>query len=64
MFILPPEKEITDYTPVEYLSDVNDRKQKITHFDYREIYHSFLKIDLLYPHNSLSCCLSWKMQQE
>lgn len=54
VFILPPEKEITDYTPVEYLSDVNAHKQKITHFDYREIYHSFLKIDLLYPHNSLS----------
>ncbi len=55
VFILPQGKEITDYTPVEYLLDVcNDRTQKVTHFDYHALYHNLLKMDLLYPHDSFS----------
>ena len=55
VFILPQGKEVIDYTPVEYLPDIcNDRTQKVTHFDYLALYHSLLKMDLLYPHNSFS----------
>ena len=45
VFILPHGKEITDYTPVEYLSDIqNDHTQEVTHFDYHALYDNLLKM--------------------
>lgn len=45
IFVIPQNKEIEDYTPVQIASDEIDKT--VTHFDFRDLWDRLLKIDLL-----------------
>ena len=47
LFILPKNKEIYDFTPVQYPADDMDSDVLSTHFDYSSLTNTLLKIDLL-----------------
>lgn len=44
IFILPPDKEIIDYTPIQYPEDISQRK--IAHFDCHILQDTLLKMNL------------------
>ena len=55
VFIFPSDKEITDYTPVDYLYTKQDETLlEITHFDYDKLYNKLLKIDTLCTYDLFS----------
>lgn len=45
IFVIPQNKEIEDYTPVQIASDEIDKT--VTHFDFRDLWDRLLKINLL-----------------
>ncbi len=47
IIIIPKEKEIVDFTPVAYPNDIKKYNWKSTHFDYHELTHSLMKVDVL-----------------
>ncbi|MFA5421861.1 MAG: PolC-type DNA polymerase III [Bacilli bacterium] len=47
IMVIPNDKEVYDFTPVQYPADDKESTWKTTHFDYRAIHDSLLKLDLL-----------------
>lgn len=47
IMVIPNDKEVYDFTPVQYPADDKASTWKTTHFDYRAIHDSLLKLDLL-----------------
>ncbi len=47
IMVIPNDKEVYDFTPVQYPADDKTSTWKTTHFDYRAIHDSLLKLDLL-----------------
>lgn len=53
LIIVPEDKDIEDFTPIQYPADQNDSGVITTHFDYHAIDTNLLKLDLL-GHNAPS----------
>lgn len=51
LIIVPEEKDIEDFTPIQYPADKKESGIVTTHFDYHAIENNLLKLDLL-GHNS------------
>jgi len=47
IMVIPGDREVNDFTPVQFPADDKDSSWKTTHFDYRAIHDSLLKLDLL-----------------
>ncbi|MFA7020643.1 MAG: PolC-type DNA polymerase III, partial [Bacilli bacterium] len=47
IMVIPNDKDVYDFTPVQYPADDKASTWKTTHFDYRAIHDSLLKLDLL-----------------
>ena len=47
IIVVPQEKEIYDFTPIQYPADDKTSEWKTTHFDYRSIENNLLKLDIL-----------------
>lgn len=47
VIIVPQDKEVTDFTPVQYPSDDQSKGWLTTHFDYHSIDENLLKMDML-----------------
>ncbi len=47
LIIVPDNKEIEDFTPIQYPADDSSSGIKTTHFDYHSIEENLLKLDLL-----------------
>jgi DNA polymerase-3 subunit alpha (Gram-positive type) len=47
IIIIPQDKEVTDFTPVQFPSDDQSKGWQTTHFDYHSIDENVLKMDML-----------------
>ena len=47
IIVVPKEKEIYDFTPIQYPADDKTSEWKTTHFDYRSLENNLLKLDIL-----------------
>ncbi len=47
LIVIPKGYSVTDFTPIQYPADEKDADWMTTHFDYRSIHDTVLKIDLL-----------------
>jgi len=47
VMIIPQDKEIYDFTPIQYPADDVDARNITTHFDYNFLHGSILKLDIL-----------------
>lgn len=47
VLIIPSEYEVYDFTPIQYPADDLESNWRTTHFDYRNMHDSLLKLDLL-----------------
>ena len=47
IIVVPSDKEIYDFTPIQYPADDQSSEWKTTHFDYRSIENNLLKLDIL-----------------
>lgn len=45
--VVPSDKEIFDFTPIQYPGDSMDTSWKTTHFDYHSFEHNLFKLDVL-----------------
>src|SRR5690625_2495276 len=47
IIVVPEDKEIFDFTPIQYPADDRESEWKTTHFDFHSIEDNLLKLDIL-----------------
>ncbi len=47
IIVIPSDKDVYDFTPVQYPANALDAEWKTTHFDFNEIHDNVLKFDIL-----------------